>query len=402
MAVPENNASKIEQILLDLLSNSMFGADRTINCDSAKWPLVWREAYMQAVSLLAFSGEAPENCNEQLLQKIREKLKDNVRSVIHVNKQHIRLHNILTKADIPYVILKGAASAAYYKDPLLRAMGDVDFLVDEADVERACKALEENGLTKNPKEHEKHIVYYDDDGNFEMHLVPAGVPKGAQGDKVKGLLKDILSESRMYSTDFGAISLPSHFHHGLVILLHTCCHLTNEGIGLRQLCDWAAFVSTFSDKEFCEMFEEKLKSVGLWRFAQVLTTVCVECLGLPARSFTGDYEKETINDFIAEIFRSGNLGQKNATSVQESVLVRSDNEKSFLGNFISSINEIVYFYWGFTKKLKFLLPVGWLFFGGRYIVRSLMGKRPKINAKELKDRTSVRNSLYDEIKLFEE
>ena len=78
MAVPENNASKIEQILLDLLSNSMFGADRTINCDSAKWPLVWREAYMQAVSLLAFSGDAPENCSEQLLQKIREKLKDNV------------------------------------------------------------------------------------------------------------------------------------------------------------------------------------------------------------------------------------------------------------------------------------------------------------------------------------
>ena len=206
----------------------------------------------------------------------------------------------------------------------------------------------------------------------------------------------------MYSTAFGAISLPSHFHHGLVILLHTCCHLTTEGIGLRQLCDWAAFVSTFSDKEFCEMYEDKLKSVGLWRFAQVLTTVCVECLGLPARSFTGDYEKETINDFIAEIFRSGNLGQKNATSVQESVLVRSDNEKSFLGNFISSINEIVYFYWGFTKKLKFLLPVGWLFFGGRYIVRSLMGKRPKINAKELKDRTHLRNSLYDEIKLFEE
>ena len=402
MAVTENNTPKIEQILLDLLSNTMLGTNRKIVCDSVKWSLVWREAYVQAVSLLAFSGAAPENCNEALLQKIRQKLKDDVRGVIHVNNQHIRLHRIMTNAGIPYVILKGAASAAYYKDPLLRAMGDVDFLVSEADIDRACKALEENGLTQNPKEHEKHIVYYDDAGNFEMHLVPAGVPKGEKGEKVRLLLKDILAERRMHNTDFGTICVPSDFHHGLVILLHTCSHLTSEGIGLRQLCDWAAFVSSFSDIEFCSLYEEKLKFIGLWNFARVLTQVCTKCLGFPQRSFVGEYDEDTINTFTEEIFKSGNLGQKNATSVQESVLVRSDSDKSFISNFISSINKIVYFYWGFTKKFKILLPLGWLFFGGRYIIRSLMGKRPKINAKKLKDRTQTRNSLYDEIKLFEE
>lgn len=402
MAVTENNAPKIEQILLDLLSNSLFGSNREITCDSVKWSLVWREAYMHAVSLLAFSGEAPENCDDALLLNFRGKLKEQVRSVIHVNKQHIRLHTIMTRAGIPYVILKGAASAAYYKDPLLRAMGDVDFLVAEADIEKACKVLEENGLTRNPKEHEKHIVYYDDEGNFEMHIVPAGVPKGEKGEKVRLLLKDILAESRVHNTGFGTICVPSDFHHGLVILLHTCSHLTSEGIGLRQLCDWAAFVSKFTNEEFCQLFEEKLKNIGLWNFARILTQVCVECLGLPAYPFTGECDGKIIEDFTAEIFRSGNLGQKNATKVQESVLVRSDSKKSFLINFISSINEIVYFYWGFTKKFKILLPLGWLFFGGRYIIRALMGKRPKISVKKLKDHTEARNSLYDEIKMFEE
>lgn len=402
MAVTENNTSEIEKILLELLANSLFNANRSIDCTSAKWPLVWHEAYMQAVSLLAFSGEAPENCSEPLLTNIREKLKDDVIRVIQVNKQHIRLHRIMTNAGIPYVILKGAASAAYYKDPLLRAMGDVDFLVAEADIEKACSVLEENGLTRNPKEHEKHIVYFDDEGNFEMHVVPAGVPKGDEGEKVRRLLKDILKESRVHNTAFGKIYVPSDFHHGLVILLHTCSHLTSEGIGLRQLCDWAAFVSSFSDNKFCGLFEEKLKDVGLWRFAQVLTQVCTECLGLPERSFAGEYDRDIINDFTAEVFKSGNLGQKNAARVQESVLVRSDTKKSFIGNFISSVNAIVYFYWGFTKKFKILLPIGWLFFGGRYIIRSLMGKRPKISVKNLKDRTQTRNSLYEEIKLFKE
>lgn len=403
MAVNEKNSPKIEQILLDLLANSLFKANRKIECDPVKWPFVWHEAYVQAVSLIAFSGESPQNCDERFLTKIRTKLQNDLRGVMHINKEHIRLHKMLSDANIPYVILKGAASAAYYPDPLLRAMGDVDFLVDAEDVKRTCKILEKNGLKRNPKEHEKHIVYFDENGTYELHVTPAGVPKGNDGQKVRELLCGIIEDSRELKTDFGVIRVPNHFHHGLVILLHTCCHLTSEGIGLRQLCDWGAFVSNFTDDEFSRMFEEKLKSVGLWRFAEVLTQVCTECLGLPERSFAGGYDKTVVDSFTEDIFKSGNLGQKNPVSVQESLFVSADrSKKSFLKHIISSVNEIVYFYWGFTKKCKILLPLGWLFFGGRYIIRTLTGKRPKINIKKLKEETNTRSSLYDEIKLFKE
>lgn len=41
-----------------------------------------------------------------------------------------QLHKILTQAGIPYVILKGSASAWYYgKRELMRTAGDIDFLV---------------------------------------------------------------------------------------------------------------------------------------------------------------------------------------------------------------------------------------------------------------------------------
>ena len=402
MSATENSSAKIEQIVLDLLANSLFGAGKHIECDSVKWPLVWRESYVQGVSLTAFSGSAPESCSEQFLYKMRGKLQDDLRSVVHVNKEHLRLHRIMAEANIPYVILKGAASAAYYPDPIMRVMGDVDFLVDEADVPRACSALEANGLKRNPKEHEKHIVYYDDMGNFEMHTTPAGVPKGKQGEPVRKLLRDIIKDARPLKTDFGTIMVPSDFHHGLVILLHTCSHFTSEGIGLRQLCDWAVFASRFSDDEFKALFEDAFKSIGLWRFAQVLSEVCRECLGMPRPSFADACDPELINDFTEDIFKSGNLGQKNATSVQETILTQKDSQKSYIGNVIASVNQIVYFHWQFTRRLKFLLPIGWLFFGGRYVLRSLMGKRPKIDAKKIKDRTEKRNSLYEEIKLFKE
>ena len=403
MAAKENNEPKIEQILLDLLANALFNAGRKIECSAVKWPLVWREAYVQAVSLIAFSGKTPENCDDECVALIRKSLKDDLRSIIHVNKEHIRLHNIMSEAGIPYVILKGAASAAYYPDPLMRAMGDVDFLVDICDVERACKALEEKGFKRNPKEHEKHIVYFDENGNYEMHITPAGVPKGEKGDKVRVLLKNLIEKSCKYETDFGSIQVPSKFHHGLVLLLHTCCHLTSEGIGLRQLCDWAVFVSSFSDDEFCQVFEAELKSVGLWRFAQVLTKTSVNYLGCKSFSWAEEIDDEVAEEFIKGVFKNGNLGQKNPTSMQESLFsAEIGDKKSVIKHFFSSVNEIVYFYWGFTKKLKILLPLGWLYFGGRYIIRSLMGKRAKISVKNIKSGVSTRNDIYEEIKLFQE
>jgi hypothetical protein len=43
----------------------------------------------------------------------------------------------MTENGIPYCILKDAASACRYPDPLLRTMGDVDFYVPEQYTEKA-------------------------------------------------------------------------------------------------------------------------------------------------------------------------------------------------------------------------------------------------------------------------
>ena len=44
--------------------------------------------------------------------------------------------------NMPYVAMKGLASAMYYPDPSLRSMGDVDFLVTKENVSHAGKLLE--------------------------------------------------------------------------------------------------------------------------------------------------------------------------------------------------------------------------------------------------------------------
>lgn len=67
---------------------------------------------------------------------------------MQVSYEHTELHDLLTENSIPYVILKGVASASYYPNPVLRTMGDVDFLIDSANFLRVASLLESIGFEK--------------------------------------------------------------------------------------------------------------------------------------------------------------------------------------------------------------------------------------------------------------
>ena len=71
-------------------------------------------------------------------------------------------------AGIPYVILKGCASAFYYPDPSKRLMGDVDFLVKESDLEQAGEILRQEGFVPWEEDHICHVVYRKDVTHLEM------------------------------------------------------------------------------------------------------------------------------------------------------------------------------------------------------------------------------------------
>ena len=65
---------------------------------------------------------------------------------IQVIEEHKNIHKLLSENNIPYVFLKGCASARYYPDPLLRGMGDVDFYVPPEQLDKARGVFEEDGF----------------------------------------------------------------------------------------------------------------------------------------------------------------------------------------------------------------------------------------------------------------
>lgn len=389
--------------LLNLLSNALFGASIELS-DAVDWQEVYQESVAQSVAALAFSNLDKSILPEDVAKEWEEMTYQVMMSNMQVDSDHAKLHQILSCAKIPYVILKGNASASFYPDPMLRSMGDVDFLIDKKDIGKVDLLLRKNGFEPQPSNHECERAYHKGMSIWELHWEVNGVPGGKVGDRIRSYLTDIIEKAEPASLTGGEYMSPTPFHHGLVMLLHVARHMVTGGIGLRHLCDWAVFVAKCGDR-FPEMFEDKLKNVGLWRFAQLLTQLSVVYLKCPVQSWMGEIETQLLDDLKDDIFVSGNFGHKDSNRADEAKFITSRrkggvNDDSVLKQSILSANEIVRKHWKFADRVPIVYPAGWAFFGGRYAVRSLAGKRKRISVNELAKSAKTRKEIYQQMMLY--
>ena len=165
-----------QSTLLKLLSKTIFG--NQIEVENADWLVVLKEAKNQTVIQLADSVLDKSKLTTEEANHWKLASSADIANNIRIAHNHKMLHDWLTGANIPYVILKGLASASYYPIPAYRSMGDVDFLVRNEDLERAGRVLEEHGLKPWDEEHISHIVYRGPKMHYEMHFNLAGTPHG--------------------------------------------------------------------------------------------------------------------------------------------------------------------------------------------------------------------------------
>lgn len=389
--------------LLQLLSKALFARNVALKQDD--YLQVLKEAKNQAVTQLVYSvldqnllsAEEKKHWEAGAISTVINNIK-----IIH---NHELLHHWMEDAEIPYVILKGCASAYYYPNPSYRTMGDVDFFVPDNCLEKAGKTLEKEGLVPWDQEHIAHIVYRKKGMHLEMHFNLAGTPNGEAGELVRNYTKDIFEKASVCKIGNGYVQLPSPFHHGLILLLHTSHHLTGEGIGLRHLCDWAVFENRFSDTEFCALFEVPLKQIGLWKFAQIITRTAIKYLGADEKDWAV-CDDAIADALIEDIMLGGNFGKKDASRSLQTMMISNRGKdgvgkKSMTKQMVESGNGVVYHNWPSAKKNKVLLPVGWVYFGCRRVIRELTGKRNKTDVRHVIDSASYRRALYQQFCLFE-
>ena len=391
-----------QKLLLNLCAKSLFNKDCDLPSEFDAQELL-DEAKRQTVFSQVFSF-IKDKCDKDADKTFSQIIAKNIR----VEFAHNEVHKALSDNNIPYVVLKGVASAAYYNEPALRMMGDIDILVSPENISAADAALKSIGFVTNEQldGDDMHIAYKRRDGLVcELHRSINGIPKNAAGERLQEYFADVFDSSLKYKMSNGSCVVPDKFHHGLIILLHTANHLTNEGVGLRHLCDWAVFVNNFSNEEFINTFEKPLKETGLWRFAQLLTACSIKHLGCDQKMWAGEADGDLLDGIIADILNGGNFGKKDVERYSQIKYIsdRKSGEKakkSPIFQLLSSINEKTKKEFKFVNKSKFFLPIGWFFTVIKYLYLVVMGKRSLDTASTILG-AKQRRDLYNKFKLFE-
>lgn len=386
-----------------MLSQVLNGTEYTIPKDT-DWAALYAESKAQAVLPLVFTGVAQYCTDQEICTKWKAITVRSLQKNRQIQLCHGYLHNLMKQHNIPYTSIKGCASARDYPDPLLRSMGDVDFLVLESHWDRAKAVLEAEGFAAFGEKHAFHIGFVKKDfpSEMEMHRDPFGFMQ-MNLPTLRQVIPEAVEKSAEVQCGDVTIQMPDPFCHGTILLLHAYRHLLSSGVGVRHLCDWAMFIKDFDEDEFVRIFKKRYEDLGIWRLTQVFSAAAYRYLGIPYQKWMGKGNEEECLMLMVDIFNGGNFGRgdgdrqtQNRSLFNEGQEISRDGNKTQL---IKSLNAVALERYPSLKKWKILRPFGWFFVGVRYVFRVITGKRQKMPKDTMKI-AAMRRKLYGQLEVF--
>lgn len=373
--------------------------------EDVDWKEVVNESIAQAVPLATFDASTiyKKYIPEDIYAHWKNIAANVLRKDFIVAQSQVDLVELLNENNYPYIILKGMAAGAYYPNPEMRALGDVDFLINPKQQEEIEEALIQAGYQKSHGDHPNHVVFRKPGAHLEMHFEVAGVPYGWQGEEVRAFLKNAVFELQKRVQDIGEFNAPSDINHGLILLLHMQHHMLGEGVGLRHLSDWAVYVArTCKESYWEETLIPFLKKIGLFTYAAVMTKTSAKYLQIACPEWATFADEETCNEIMQDILIGGNFGQKDDSRVTSGMLIsergKSGTHHGAIYNLAHALHMNVLRI-PCVKKMPILYPFVYVWKAVRFLFLSMIGKRPSL--VKMAPEAKKRKSVYEKLAIFE-
>lgn len=374
-----------QEVLLKLIKQSQFGISEQISFDCVNMDSLYDEALHHSVLGLV-AAEIPITLMNDKWEKALFRQKS--RYILYCHAQE-ELKKLLDNAEIPFVILKGNAAAINYKDPSLRMMGDIDFLVPQDLYDRA-KTIMRSSEYVELRDNGRHTGFRKDKVTFEIHH------HFSHEIDIEGFLIDGLQSRTLSNFEEYTFPILPRLANGLVLLDHLRNHL-KAAIGIRQIIDWMMYVyrnldDEFWNNEFRHIAEEK----GMETLAIVATRMCQIYLGLPDNiNWCKTADDSACEQLIELLLMSGNFGRKNGDGLAVEV-IRTKIVKTGLFNWLQRTGESK---WEAYKKHHWLKPFCWFYQICRYIRQYFNSGRKKKLLIEDFNRSKMRLALLDKLKI---
>ena len=400
------NLSKEQQTILLLLRRSLWG-ENVILPEGIDWAKIDTMAQEQGVTAFIYDGvrDLRTDIPEQILQKWLRKLIAGVSRNEKLMRAQDEIVRWFADADIPAAILKGSSVSRYYPQPDLRALGDIDILVANSKLEKAKKILEHNGYVLYENDPGYHISFRGSGIHVELHYGVTQLPDSEGGHLLENVTADLLDEIDQGRVAERTFPVLSESNQALALLLHMIRHMFGSGIGLRQVCDWMMCMAHMDPEVFINTTLPILEHCGLLRYAKIATSVCVCYLGLAKQNvpWCDDVPEEECLIFIGDVFCEGNMGTANKDGMG-SLFTYSramGTRQSSLGALLVRLTNRAYEHYPIMKKLKFLLPVAWVYLPVRIMIGQLLGTQPKRSIVKATKSAKKRRELYEMLRLFQ-
>lgn len=220
---------------------------------------------------------------------------------------------------IKSVLVKGLGVAQCYERPLWRSAGDIDFLLDEENYEKAKSLL--TPLSDHVEAEDvqaKHQGLYIKGFLVELH----GRMPFAMSGRVDRVIEEVVTNTfmprgtRMWKNGEVDMYIPNADNAVILVFTHFLHHFFIEGVGLKQICDWCRMLWTYRHEIDVSMLWKRLQEAGLMSEWKAFASLAVKTLGMPvdAMPFYDEGFKRKGEMVLRHILKTGNLGQNNDLS----------------------------------------------------------------------------------------
>ncbi len=267
----------------------------------------------------------------------------------------------LRESGIDTVVLKGASTAYYYREPELRKSGDVDLqLLDPSRIHDAERVLLQKGFRTNTRQNANHhLSMLSPDGiEVELHSMLAEPFDNAEINRylvqLTGRLGQHIQEREIMGVRLPVLSDGLQAFH---LLIHMLQHFLRAGFGMKLLCDWAVFWNGAVEEKECALYRRLTADTGLENFSRMITSVCVYHLGLQGRNngwlCRRLFSKEDEERFWWDILEAEEFGRSDSKSM---VVLRHRGLKGYIREF----HHQMHLNFPRADKCFLLFPVLWV------------------------------------------
>jgi len=362
---------------------------RLINCSLNQEKFVeeitWENAKtIRANQLVGLTYKTMENSliSEEALKLLKNDYYQYVRTD-ELQKQMIKeLKSLFTKEKIDFIFLKGTFIKELYPESYMRAMGDIDVLVKDYDMERIHQVLESNGFN-NWTNSTSHDCFIKDRINVEIHPM--------LDSDIEGEYKKLFLDPWHYTVKISESEyLLAREYNFFYQLYHMIKHLYRSGVGFRTIVDLGLLLKKeghlFEQEKFFAIYEEFPKKDFVRNIIEVINdsfnTEYFKDYGL-----IGTMTKPELNEFIEFLFFSGTHGYGEDYNIFIGDMAKKNRKRNNVLftkiKFLLSRTFLPYKQmkgmYRYLSKCPMLLPIAW----GQRLCKLLFKKSSRDKLKNL-------------------